>query len=84
MNFFHDASWVFKSFGFLPGIQFVLNGAWVNLKRLFVKETEQKFEDLTDEEAQACAWAFGIFKWEDREDLNRQWKLFEESLAKRY
>ena len=33
-----------------------------------------EFEDLDDESAKWQAWGFGIYKWNDRQDLNRQWR----------
>ena len=36
------------------------------------------FETLTDEEAQNVAWAFGIYRWTDRKDLNAQWNDMEQ------
>ena len=39
-------------------------------------------EDLTDEEAKWTAWSIGIYKWTDRDDLNRQWREVIDSLKK--
>jgi hypothetical protein len=41
---------------------------------------QDKFEDLSDEEAQTAAWCFGIHTWTDRADLNRQWDKFQKEL----
>lgn len=68
--------WVFRSFGFIAGLIFLKDV----VVRLFRKKSKrpQLFEDLTDEQARNVAWAFGIFRWADREDLNRQWNEMEQ------
>lgn len=73
-----DIIWVFRSFGFLAGVIYVKD----LIARLFRKKAKsaQVFEDLTDEQARNVAWAFGIFRWTDREDLNRQWNEFEQRI----
>ena len=70
--------WVFRSFGFIAGILYLKD----KILRLFRKKSKrvEVFEDLTDEQARNVAWAFGIFRWTDREDLNRQWNEFEKRL----
>ena len=69
-----DIIWVFRSFGFIIGIRFL----WDSLvRRLQRKKQAPVFQDLTDEEARQVAWAFGIFRWSDREDLNQQWEAIE-------
>jgi len=43
------------------------------IKRLFGRAKKPKrFEELSDEEAQQVARAFGIFTWQDRQDLNEK------------
>jgi hypothetical protein len=73
-----DAIWVFRSFGFIAGIIYVKD----SFLRLFRKKSKKAnmFEDLTDEQARNVAWAFGIYRWTDREDLNRQWNDFEQRM----
>lgn len=80
-----DSWWVTRNWGLLAGSKFFWNTTIRNLKQLFHKEEDlPRFEDLTDEEAQNCAWAFGLYKWESREDLNRQWNDLMEGLQRRY
>lgn len=76
----HDALWVFKSFGFRAGIKFLWDTFWLKVKRLLKREKVKRFEDLSDAEAEQAAWAFGIYKWEDRDHLNRIWHNFEKTL----
>lgn len=71
-----DIIWVFRSFGFIAGMTF-LKDSFLRLFRRKNKK-QQMFEDLTDEQAEKIAWAFGIFRWTDRKDLNRQWNDFEQ------
>lgn len=73
-----DIIWVFRSFGFIAGLIFLKD----SVVRLFRKKQkrEQMFEDLTDNQARDVAWAFGIYRWTDREDLNRQWNDFEQRM----
>jgi hypothetical protein len=79
-----DSVWMFRSFGFMAGVRFLVNTTIRNLRLLWKKEEPTRFKDLSDEDAQACAWAFGIHTWTDRADLNRQWNKFELSLKDRY
>jgi hypothetical protein len=66
-----DAIWVFKSFGFKAGVLFVVGTITTGIKRLLGRAKKPKrFEELSDEEARQVAWAFGIFQWQDRQDLN--------------
>ena len=68
-----DAIWVFRSFGFKAGILFVVGVISTGIKRLFGRAKKPKrFEELSDEEAQQVARAFGIFTWQDRQDLNEK------------
>jgi vancomycin permeability regulator SanA len=68
-----DAYWVFKSFGFKAGILFVVGATTMGIKRLLGRAKKPKrFEELSDEEAKQVAWAFGIYRWQDRQDLNEQ------------
>lgn len=71
-----DVIWVFRSFGFVAGMIFIKD----SLLRLFRKKSKRPrmFETLTDEEAQNVAWAFGIYRWTDRKDLNAQWNDMEQ------
>ena len=70
--------WVFQSFGFRAGIRYVWDAFWLKMRRLFrLSPKPMKFEDLTDEQAEKVAWAFGLYQWEDREDLNKKWVHFE-------
>lgn len=73
-----DIIWVFRSFGFIAGIIYIKD----SFLRLFRRKRKpaQMFEDLTDEQAQSIAWAFGIYRWTDRKDLNRQWNDFEQRM----
>lgn len=73
-----DIIWVFRSFGFIVGCIY-LKDAFLRLFRKKSKKQEM-FEDLTDEQARDVAWAFGIYRWTDREDLNRQWNDFEQRM----
>ena len=74
-----DAIWVFKSFGFKAGAIYVVEASVLWVKRLLgLAKKSKRFEDLTDEEARNVAWAFGIFRWQDRQDLNEQFNKFEE------
>lgn len=75
-----DALWIFKSFGFRAGIKFLWDSFLLKVKRLLIRETPMRFEDLTDEEAEKVAWAFGLHKWDDRDHLNRIWHNFEKTL----
>lgn len=71
-----DVIWAFRSFGFIIGIRFL----WDCLvRRLRRKKSAPVFQELTDEEARQVAWAFGIFRWSDREDLNQQWEAIEKN-----
>lgn len=45
------------------------------------EEDNRSIEELTDEEAKWYALAFGIYKWDNREDLNRQLHELEESVG---
>lgn len=68
-----DAYWVFKSFGLKAGILFVTGTVATSFKRLFGSVKKPKrFEELSDAEAQEVARAFGIFQWQDREELNEK------------
>ena len=68
-----DALWVFKSFGLKAGILFVTGTAATSIKRLFgLAKKPKRFEELSDEEAQQIARAFGIFQWQDRQELNEK------------
>ena len=79
-----DAAWVFETFGFVAGIKFLFNSTKTKIKRFLPKEGDNRtFEQLTDEEAQWTAWAFGVHTWTNRADLNRQWNEFERSLKQR-
>jgi hypothetical protein len=69
-----DIVWIFRSFGFRAGITFVWDSLVRKLRR---KSSAPIFEELNDEEARQVAWAFGIFRWQDREDLNDQWNAFD-------
>jgi hypothetical protein len=45
----------------------------MGIKRLLGRAKKPKrFEELSDEEAKQVAWAFGIYRWQDRQDLNEQ------------
>lgn len=47
-----DAFWIFKSFGFLAGIRFVIGAAFLGIKRrLGLVKKPKRFEDLSLEEA---------------------------------
>jgi hypothetical protein len=65
--------WVYRSFGFRAAILYVKDVILVGLRRLGGEEVAPRFEDLTDAEARDVANAFGIYRWYDRDDLNRQW-----------
>ena len=68
-----DAFWVFKSFGLKAGFLFVAGTIATAFRRLFGRAKKPKrFEELSDEEAQQVARAFGIFSWQDRQDLNER------------
>ena len=68
-----DTFWVFKSFGLKAGFLFVAGTIATAFKRLFGRAKKPKrFEELSDEEAQQVARAFGIFSWQDRQDLNER------------
>lgn len=68
-----DAIWIFKSFGIKAGVLFVWGAAVLWFKRLFGRAKKPKrFEELSDEEAQQVARTFGIFQWQDRQDLNEK------------
>lgn len=68
-----DALWVFKSFGLKAGILFVVGTITTGIKRFFgLAKKPKRFEELSDEEAQQVARAFGIFQWQDRQDLNEK------------
>ena len=68
-----DALWVFKSFGIKAGILFMAGAVAMKFKRLFgLAKKPKRFEELSDEEAKQVAWAFGIFQWQDRQDLNEK------------
>jgi hypothetical protein len=71
-----EVIWVFRSFGFIAGLIYIKD----MILRLFRKKQKhpQVFEHLTDDQARNVAWAFGIFRWSDREDLNRQWNELEQ------
>lgn len=71
-----DIIWVFQSFGFIAGIIFIKD----MVVRRFRKKPkrQQMFEELSDEAARSIAWAFGIYRWTDRKDLNRQWNDLEQ------
>jgi len=68
--------WVFRSFGFIAGMIYIKD----LILRRFRRKTKhpQVFENLTDEQARNVAWAFGIYRWSDRKDLNRQWNELEQ------
>lgn len=68
-----DAYWVFKSFGLKAGFLFVAGTIATTVKRLLGRAKKPKrFEQLSDEEAQQVARAFGIFSWQDRQELNEK------------
>lgn len=69
-----DIIWVFRSFGFRAGVTFIWDSLVRKLRR---RSAAPSFEQLTDEEARQVAWAFGIYRWYDREDLNSQWNAFD-------
>ncbi len=74
-----DVIWVFRSFGFIAGVKFVWDATNLYFRRLVRREKSPKrFEELTDEEARNVAWAFGIFRWQDRQDLNEQWSRLDD------
>lgn len=73
-----DVIWVFRDFGFWAGVHYCWDAMVVRVRRLVSRPPSPKrFEDLTDEEARNVVWAFGIYKWNNREELNEQWKVFE-------
>jgi hypothetical protein len=43
------------------------------------RKKETAFEALSDSDAEIVAWCWGLYKWKDREDLNRQWQALEKS-----
>ena len=74
-----ESFWVFRSFGFKAGITYL----WDSLKRASKPKTKKRivrFEDLSDDDAFTVAWSFGIFRWTNREDLNRQWNAFKQNI----
>ncbi len=81
-----EAFWVFRSFGLVAGVLFVWHSLLRRLRKIrdFVlrrkPKRHQMFEELSDKEARNVAWAFGIYRWTDRKDLNRQWNEFEKRL----
>lgn len=38
------------------------------------------FEAMPDDQARTLALGWGIFEWKDRDDLNAQWRKFQENL----
>lgn len=75
-----DAKWIFQSFGIRAGLRYVWDTLCLRVKRLVKREEVTRFEDLTDEQAEKVAWAFGLHKWDDRDHLNRIWHNFEKTL----
>lgn len=72
--------WVLRSFGLMAGIRYLWDMTKLRIKRLVTKEKVKRFEDLSDEEAEQVAWAFGLHQWDNRDHLNRVWKNFEKTL----
>lgn len=73
-----DIIWIFRDFGFWAGAHYCWDSLVVKVSRLISrKPTPKLFEELSDKEARQVAWAFGIYKWNSRQDLNDQWNVFE-------
>lgn len=80
-TFIRDAKWVWETFGWKAVLVYLWDSLLRAVRRLAPeKEDNRTFAQLTDEEAQWTAWAFGIHCWTDRADLNRQWEEFETNL----
>lgn len=75
-----DSLWIFRTFGFKTGLQFVWDSIKLWLKRKVKREEPMKFSQLSDAEAEQVAWAFGIYKWDNRDHLNRIWHNHEKTL----
>lgn len=75
-----DTIWVFHTFGFWAGVHFLCDSLKLWIKRTLNQEQNQKFENLTDDEAQSVALGFGITGWTDRNNLNRTWNEFKKNL----
>lgn len=82
-TFIRDGKWVFETFGWKAALVYLWDSLLRGIRRLSPeKEDKRTFVQLTDEEAQWTAWAFGIHTWTDRADLNRQWEELEASFQR--
>ena len=69
-----------KDFGIIAAIRYLWDTMWLKVRRRFRRERIIRFEDLTDQEARQVAWAFGLYSFDDRVQLNREWEKLDRTL----
>lgn len=72
--------WIMRSFGAKAGFQYIADTIRLKINRLLGKRQHVPFEQLTDEQAEKMAIAFGIKNWDDREHLNQIWHKFKKNI----
>jgi len=77
----NHGAFVFQTFGFWAGVRYLWDTTALKIRRALGREPlPLRFEDLTDDQAEKVAWAFGIFRWDSRKHLNQIWSHFEKTL----